>query len=226
MEAPHMNAVLARMRAVLSPERLMVLKKDLRACLHRLKSARDLSPARLRWMANLWLRGLGWPGIVGLSLVAFSLAFYVSAVLPAQEELERRLNEANSLRDRIQQAARIFTSNPRSPAGQLGAFYQFFPASEGAPETLRGIYQAAQAQGIFLDRGEYHVIPEQSGRLLRYQVTLPVKGPYPQIQKFLATVLTQNPTVSLENVSFGKQKVADPVVEARIQLIVYLRGET
>jgi hypothetical protein len=226
MEDQHMNTVLTRMRAGLSRERLADLKNDLRTRLRRLGTVRDLSPARLRWTANLWLRDLGWPGIVGLSLIAFTLAFHVSAILPAQQELERRQNEANSLRDRIQRATRIFVDNPGSPAGQLGAFYQFFPTAEDAPETLRHIYEGAQALGVVLDQGDYRVIPEKSGKLLRYQVTLPVKGPYPQIRKFLATVLTQNPTVSLENVSFGKQKVADPVVEARIRLVVYLRGET
>lgn len=208
-----MNAVLIKMHAGL----LALLPQDLHARLRRWRSIREVSR---------WLRAAGWPGIVGLSLIVFALAFYVSAIRPAQEELARQQELASSLRDGIQHAARAFSATPRDPAQQLVAFYRFFPAATEAPETLRRVYEAARAQDLVLDQGEYRLLPEQSDKLVRYQVTLPVKGPYPQIQRFLAAVLTENPVVSLEDISFEKQRVADRVVGARIRLAVYLRKET
>jgi len=57
---------------------------------------------------------------------------------------------------------------------------------------------------------------------VRFQITLPVKGEYLKIRKFLAALPTVLPIVALENVQFQRQKIADPVVEAKIRLVLYL----
>ena len=57
-------------------------------------------------------------------------------------------------------------------------------------------------------------------------MTLPLKGEYPQIRRFLAALPAELPIVALENVQFERQKVADPNVEARIRLVLFLGRES
>jgi hypothetical protein len=181
---------------------------------------------RLRWQAHLRLIRLGWPGVLGLSLIAFGLAYYQSTVRPDKMRLEKLHEQAVSLQERIKYAANSFTDNPRSPAEQLSAYYEFFPTSDTAPDWLRKIYQAAQIQDITLEQGDYRIAAEKEGRLLHYQVTFPVKGTYLQLRKFIATVLAEVPVASLDQVGFEKQKISDPVVEAKIRLTLYFRRST
>jgi L-lactate dehydrogenase complex protein LldG len=48
----------------------------------------------------------------------------------------------------------------------------------------------------------------------------PVTGSYPQIRKFIASLLVDLPAISLDGVSFQRQKIGDPQVESQIKLIV------
>jgi len=180
---------------------------------------------RLRWTANLWLKRMSWPGVLGMSLIAFGFAFYFSSIVPTQSQLERIRQETATLHERIQRAANTFTDHPRSPGEQLGAFYGFFPAAHSAPQWLDRIYRAAKTHGIALEQGDYHLAAEREGRLLHYQVTLPVKGPYLQVRKFIAAVLAEVPVISLDQVSFEKQKIGEPSVAAKIRFTLYLRQD-
>ena len=53
-------------------------------------------------------------------------------------------------------------------------------------------------------------------------MTLPVRGEYRQIRQFLASTGAKVPIASLEQVQFERQKVGDPLVDARIRLVLYL----
>lgn len=190
------------------------------------RNLQNISLQRSQWMLRLWLKQLGWAGVTGLSLMAFGLAYYLSAIQPADARIAQLRQQALTLQERIKNAADSFTDNPRSPGGQLNAFYEFFPAADSSSSWLRKIYHAASAQGIVLEQGDYRIAAEKEGRLLHYQVILPVKGSYLQIRKFIAAVLSEIPFASLDQISFEKQKISDPAVEAKIRLTIYLRQST
>jgi len=48
---------------------------------------------------------------------------------------------------------------------------------------------------------------------MRFQMTLPLKGKYPQIRKYLDSLLAEIPIVSLENLQLERQKVGDPALK-------------
>lgn len=84
----------------------------------------------------------------------------------------------------------------------------------------------AESCGIRLNEGEYKATSDKVGRIVRFQMTLPVKGEYPQIRKFLAALPSELPAVALQGVHFERQKVADPGVEAKLKLVLYLEQES
>lgn len=165
---------------------------------------------------------LGWPGLAGIGLWVMAAAFFFSAVLPAQRHLETvRLNAA-SLQERIARAGSLLAVNARSPAVQLDEFYRAFPDERTSPDWIGKIAATAQSCGLQLDQGEYKPSRDKIGKLTRIQMTLPVKGEYRQIRLFLARTGVNVPIASLEQVEFERQKVGDPLVEAKIRLVLFL----
>jgi len=164
------------------------------------------------------LARLGAPGVVGAGLLVFLAALYVSSVRPERarlEELQQELSQA--ARHKAEDAAR-----PQSGAEKLALFYGAFPDAAELPNLLGKIFVAAKDQGLRLEQGEYRVVGGADSALTRFQITLPVRGSYPQIRKFVDAALEQVPTLALDSIHFERQKVADATVEAKIRLVVYL----
>jgi hypothetical protein len=165
---------------------------------------------------------LGWPGVVGIGLWVMAAMFYFSAVLPAQQRLDEVRLSAASLHERIARAGRQMSAGERPPAEQLAEFYRMFPDASNSPDWIGKIAATAQRCGLSLDQGEYRPARDKVGKLTRLQMTLPVRGEYRQIRQFLASTGATIPIASLEQVQFERQKVGDPLVDAKISLVLYL----
>ena len=164
------------------------------------------------------VQSIGWPGVVGLGLLAFVGGFYFSTLHPEQTRLE-------DLRQEVAKSGERGTRSDRdlkTPIDKLTAFYGFFPPADHLPDLLEKIYGVAAKQGLALEQGEYRAVRDNLGRLTHYQIILPVKGSYPQIRKFVAAALADVPTVSLDSIQFERQKVGDTVVDAKVKLVLYL----
>jgi Tfp pilus assembly protein PilO len=186
----------------------------------------SLRGGRLRKGLKRRLHQLSREGMIGLGLIMLSLGFYLAALQPAQSQLSQLQDDLLSQQEKIRSAAKSLQATQDPPAEQLLAYYKFFPAQTTAPLWLEKIYQAARQQGIQLEQGDYQPVREKSARLLHYQITLPVKGSYLQLRKFLAAVLTEVPIASLDNISFERQKIGDQAIEAKIKLTLYLDQQT
>lgn len=163
---------------------------------------------------------LGWPGILGLGLIAFMVSFYFSTFLPEQlrrddlrSQVERTLN---------QRQAHTSGRNLKNVDDMLNAFYRAFPPSNHVAEALGKIYTAAYAQSLNLEQGEYRAIRDKVGRITHYQIILPVKGSYPQIRMFVAVSLAQLPNLALESIDFDRTKIGEANVKAKIKFVMFL----
>lgn len=168
------------------------------------------------------LRALGWSGVLAIAVLASAPVFYFSVIHAAQERLDLARHKAIALNRQLAPAAMALKLKADTPAAQLAQFYKRFPAEGASPEWLEKLVAVAQSRGLSLNEGEYKVTREKAGRLLRFHMTLPLKGEYPQIRKFLAALPGELPVVALENVQFERQKVADPIVEVSVKLILFL----
>jgi Tfp pilus assembly protein PilO len=179
-------------------------------------------PECLRWMARRWLNILGWPGVTAIGLLFVLPPFYFSAIAPAQERLDAARNSTLSLREQILHAGKSFESVRRTPDQQLAEFYRIFPEERSSPQWLKKLVTLAEKNGLGLNEGEYKATRDKTGRLMRLQLVLPVKGEYRQIRRFLAMLPEEIPIIALENVQFTRHNVADSTVDARIRLALYL----
>ena len=177
----------------------------------------------LLWSLRRQVSAMGWTGVGGMVLIALSLAFAASVIIPLEVRISELKADVEQLRTKLQAA-------PAAP-GAVGAgdalanFYAFFPPLGSTTEWLQRIFGLAEAQGLRLEAGEYKLRREKDFRLARYELTLPVRGGYPQIREFVSQVLTEVPASSLDELSLRREDPGSTTVEARIRLTLHLAGE-
>lgn len=169
-----------------------------------------------------WSSQLGWPGAVAAALLAMGVALYFSTVVPAQESLDRARLSAGSQHERIARAGRALNDGARPLDEQLAEFYRIFPSERDSADWVGKIAAIAERDGLSLMQADYKAERDKTGKLTRFQMSLPLRGEYQTIRRFLADLRADIPIVSLEQVQFERQKVGDPLVDAKIRLVIFL----
>jgi Tfp pilus assembly protein PilO len=163
---------------------------------------------------------LGLVGSVGVILLLAALLTWFTLVQGDQQELIR-LNQGLSTLRQQEAAKNSLLSNPiLSQEEQLALFYKNFPDELQVPDLLKEIFKAAENEGLTLETAEYTVVKSGTDRLIRYRVSLPVKGAFKQMLQFMDTVLKQSAAVALENAAFKRDKVDDGLVEGKLVFVV------
>lgn len=178
-------------------------------------------PGRVRWLLRASLLELGSFGVVGIGIFALCLAFYFSALRPIENRLEvLRDSFAQKINPGVKPVGSVDAK--LAPAEQLAVFYASFPKRNSVPESLEKIYAVAAAERLSLNQADYKINHISTGKMARYQISLPLKGSYSGIHKFLVQVLRDIPSASLERVLFERKKIGDPTVDATITLVLHL----
>jgi len=176
----------------------------------------------VRWTSRRWLRRMGWPGVLAIGILAMCPAFYFSAIRTEQARLDMARDSVATLHEQLAPTGKLRNGARLGTEDQLAEFYRRFPVEEQSPLWLEKLLALSASHGLSLNDAEYKSSRDKVGKLVRYQITFPLKGEYPQIRKFLTDLSGALPVVALENVQFERQKVSDPNVEARIKLVLYL----
>jgi hypothetical protein len=92
-------------------------------------------------------------------------------------------------------------------------------------EILKAIFAQAAAAGIALPQGDYSVADDADGAYRKIQIILPIKGSYQQIRSLTASLLQQTPALAMDEISFRRDTVKSPGVEATLRLTLYLKSE-
>ena len=175
-----------------------------------------------------WLRRAGhragWLGLAGAALGLLALAEVLTVARPAAQEAADLEAQVLRMRESPRSRREIGGAGAEDAASQLEAFERFFPPPSEVNRVVAEIHEAAKQEKLALERGEYRLAEEQGLNLLRYQITLPVKGNYASIRGFLRRVLREMPSVSLDGVSLQRQNAGEEAIEAQIRLSAFYRG--
>ena len=166
-------------------------------------------------------RDLNWFAMTTIVLTVLALGLYVLAVRPLA-------SQAHSLRGRVAELEshignRRHDAEPAQPASQLSVFYEQLPSVAQAPDVVHQLHLHAQRAGLTLERGDYRPLPDASARLVRYQIVLPVMGGYLQVRHFLADTMRDMPELSLDGISFQRDKGASGQLEVQLRFTAFLR---
>lgn len=169
------------------------------------------------------LSTIAWPGVLGLTLLVGAASVYFTVVQDRATRLAEIKRESASLKSRIERAAKSGIPETGS-AEELAKFYGFF-SGPILTDWLNKLYAAADAQKLLLEQGEYRLSPDKTGKLTRYQITLPVKGSYLQIRQFVDQALLDVPVAALDDINFKREAIGGTQLEARIKFTLYLGAQ-
>jgi len=175
----------------------------------------------------LWfLRNAGWklPALLAGGVLLLCALLQFAVLVPILEEVRQaRVRAAHGQeRARLQRAMQAQLAREDDPARQLELFYGFFDTGQSLPDALAKLHNAAAAEGIALAQGEYRLFKDNGGKMLRYQIMLPVQGPYTNIRRFVAGALRELPVAALDTVSFERGKIGDNRIDAQVRLTLYM----
>jgi Tfp pilus assembly protein PilO len=171
------------------------------------------------------LRRAGPAGIIGIALVLASVGLWFGLVEPERHRLDSAMEQTMKLQERIRTSARQVQDLGDTPEEQLSRFYGFFPGTATAPDWLGKIEQAAVREHLVLEQGEYRVVRDRLGLISRYQIALPIHGSYPQVVNFVQRVLKDIPIAAVESLTFERQQIGDPQLDAKLRLTLFFGRE-
>ena len=164
------------------------------------------------------LRRLGPAGVVALGILVACAAFYTEALRPAEEDAAAR--RAALERQRLRTPYRPVSVDGR--AEDLRRFHALFPPSNELNAHVERLHRLARRSGLDLAQGDYRLERRTTG-LWAYRVTLPVRGGYAQVRGFMAALLREMPTASLEGLRFERRKAAETELDAQLRITLHLR---
>lgn len=160
---------------------------------------------------------LGSAGLVAIAILAVAIAIHAHTVRP----MEARVAMLKAELAARAAAPRADSVKPVTASAKLAAFYDFFKREEAPVDWLAKLHGTALATGVDLRQADYRLLGTQ-GQLDRYQITVPVNGPYPRIRTFVETALLDLPVMSLDQVTFRRKRASDVVIEADLVLTLHL----
>lgn len=168
------------------------------------------------------LQRLGWPGACGTLMATLAAAYAAFGLWPALQERQALAMRAVQVRQLLARIEAGEVMPPQAPGQQLADFQRNLPAQLQATETIDRIYATAEREGISLAHGEYSLGVDAKTRLARYRILLPVQGSYPQLRRFLHTLLAEVPALVLEDIDIKRKQIADTQLDGRIRMTLYL----
>ncbi len=165
------------------------------------------------------LRRLGPAGVLGLGVLLGCGGFYLNAVAPVEE---RAAAERLALQSVARDASPHRLVSANGSEEELRRFYELFPTPGQLTDEVQQLHRLARAAGLDLAQGEYRLERRPTG-LSAYRATLPVRGSYAQLRRFLSAVLSEMPTVSIDSLRFERRKSADTQLDAQLRVTLHAR---
>jgi hypothetical protein len=138
--------------------------------------------------------------------------------------LPQRAAQVRVMAQPLPAPASMVTAPPPPSANQnLAVFYDVLGEKRYAEQQVKVLFDLAAKSNLVLSQGEYNAAYDKASRVSTYQIILPVKGPYQSIWQFAMQGLREMPFASLDEVSFRRETISEPTVEARLRFTLYLK---
>jgi Tfp pilus assembly protein PilO len=176
---------------------------------------------RLRFV----LRQLGTLGVLGLALLIAAAFLWLALIQPAENGIQRLTSRIRIAQVQVKAAQQPGHVTELSDEEKIERFYRGFPAVTQVPDALKEIFSAAEKNHLSLDTGEYALVHPEKSRVARYRVALPLKGSFQDVLAFMNAVLKDMPSTALESANFKRDKVDDPLVDAKLVFLVLVGAQ-
>ena len=175
-------------------------------------------------VSAVWVPRLGWSiartgrsGLTGLALLGATGVFFVSTHLPVLDEVNRLQSDLATARGQATHPAAVTASDPVASLRNL-------PARTDMPQVLRTLLQQADEAQLAIDTAKYEISASKAGGFVRYRISFPVDGPYPNVRRFIDGSLKNLPSLAIDELAISRKSIADGSVEAQIRMTLFTRG--
>jgi Tfp pilus assembly protein PilN len=153
---------------------------------------------------------IGMAGVAAIALLAAALFFSNFMVKP----LEAR----NALlKEKAGQRA-----GAAAPSGEkVAAVYEYLRKDEDTTDWLAKLHGIGTATGIQMRAATYGTKPAE-GRIVRYEIVLPLAGSYAQIRDFLKRAQAEIPVMSIDQVTLKKDEKKGGAIHAEMRLTLHM----
>lgn len=176
---------------------------------------------RTRLQILLWRRGWAWP--VALSLLAAAGTMHWMVLQPLRATLAA--TRAELAQEQATANTRPAPAEPLSEGQELAALQAVLRASPEPAELVRKMAALAQAEQITLQQGDYQQQVHTATRLVQVHVTQPVRANYPQLRRYVESVLRTIPNASLDQVAARRENVGQAQLEVRLRWSFWIQKE-
>ena len=175
---------------------------------------------RARLQIALWRHG--WVWVLVTVAAAGGLALQLSLLEPTRAKLQ--LAQEQLQREQMRAKAPPFEAPAPAASEQqrLAALQALLRQSPGAAELVRKMAELAQAEQIRLAQSDYQHQYNSTTQLVQVQVTQPVKASYPQLRRYIKSVLRTLPNASLDQIAAKRENVGQVQVDARLKWSLWL----
>jgi Tfp pilus assembly protein PilO len=158
------------------------------------------------------LERIGVAGVAAIGLLAAALLFSNFMVKPLQER-NLSLTEAASRSGRKADNAQT--------GAKVAAVYEYLRKEEDTTDWLAKLHAIGTATGIQMRTATYRTQPTE-GRIVRYEIVLPVAGSYGQIRDFLKRAALEIPVLSIDQVTLKKEEKKGAALQAEMRLTLHM----
>ena len=153
---------------------------------------------------------IGMAGVAAIGLLAAALFFSNFMVKPL-EQRNALLLESTSRK-----------GNTAAPSGEkVAAVYEYLRKDEDTTDWLAKLHGIGIATGIQMRAATYGTKPAE-GRIVRYEIVLPVAGSYAQIRDFLKRAQAEIPVMSIDQVTLKKDEKKGGAIHAEMRLTLHM----
>jgi hypothetical protein len=180
-------------------------------------TAMRLAGVRLRiW---LWRHGFAMPLAAAL-LVAAALLHW-SVAVPADEQ-------ARAWHSHADRAAALRGTPPQPDAiddkARLIALRAALPPPASAMPLVRRMAALAEAQQIAVQQADYQQQAHPALQVTQWHITQPVRATYPQVRRYIESVLRAIPNASLDQVTVRRDNVGQSQLEVRLRWSLWVQA--
>jgi len=185
------------------------------------------------WYLSYYAKKIGAWGFIGLGIISLSLFFYTKET----HKIDALIKETQATKDKFLvnfngKHDDIVEFKPQTNFEEVNRFYRIFPNAVDLPQALATIYQVASQQRLALNSGDYkfNKIKDYNTsyekKLTKYEIVLPIKGQYLQIQRFISEVLQKLPALALVDMQIRRENSTNQNVDARLVFVIFVKGES
>ena len=99
--------------------------------------------------------------------------------------------------------------------------YQHLAKEETTTDWLAKLHGIGAATGVQFRSASYKTL-DAEGRLVRYEIVLPVSGSYGQIRDFMKRALAEIPVMSVDQVTLKKAERKGGTLQADLRLTLHM----